>query len=176
MLAFDFAAKMVARAKVKCADLPEIAWATMGLEDAAGNFGPVGDLVTCLNVITSTDALLRARQWRSLAGLANPRGHVLVVVPALESAERVAKYADAENRIHDSDFRSGIVFRGEYPQKHYGREELRTTIADEGLRVMSLKRIHYKWSDDGVDDPGRLLPWSWVALARKRSRSGAKTD
>ncbi len=176
MLAFDFAEKMVERAKQRCAAVPDVSWSTMGLEDAAARLGPAGDLVACLNVITSTDAVLRGRQWNSLANLARIGGYVLVVVPALESALRVAKYADEENRIHDSDFDSGIVFRGDYPQKHYGRVELRETIALEGLRVISLRRIHYPWSDDGVDDPGRMPPWSWVALARRRLRSTPLVD
>ena len=171
VLAFDFAAKMVARAKKQCATVPDVSWSTMGLEDAAAKLGPVGDLVACLNVITSTDADLRRRQWQSLAGLAQPGGHVLVVVPALESALRVVKYADAENRIHESDFDAGSVFRGNYQQKHYSRDGLRETTGSVGLRIISLKRIHYPWSDDGVDDPGRTPPWSWVALARKRTRT-----
>lgn len=170
VLAFDFAAKMVARAKKLCAAVPNLSWSTMGLEDAAAKLGPVGDLVACLNVVTSTDAALRGKQWTSLAGLTRPGGYALVVVPSLESALRVAKYAGEDNQIHESSFKSGIVFRGEYPQKHYARAELRETIAAVGLRIASLKRIHYPWSDDGVDDPGRLLPWSWVALARKRIR------
>lgn len=175
VIAFDFAAKMVARAKKRCVGVnDDLTWLTMGLEEGAHKLGPVGDLVTCLNVITSTDARVRRQQWASLAGLARPGGYVLVVVPSLESALRVVEFADEDNQIHDSDFDSGIVFRGKYPQKHYSRDELRETIADQGLRVVSLKRIRYPWSDDGVDDPGRPGPWSWVALARKRSRRGPK--
>jgi 2-polyprenyl-3-methyl-5-hydroxy-6-metoxy-1,4-benzoquinol methylase len=173
VLAFDFAAKMVSRARKQCAAVPNVSWSTMGLEDAATKLGPVGDLIACLNVITSTDAKLRARQWWSLAGLATPGGHVLVVVPSLESARRVAKYAEEDNLVHQSDFKAGIVYRGEYQQKHYTRDELRETLESEGLRSLSLKRIHRPWSDDGVDDPGHAPPWSWVALARKRVRSAA---
>jgi 2-polyprenyl-3-methyl-5-hydroxy-6-metoxy-1,4-benzoquinol methylase len=170
VIAFDFAAKMVTRAKKLCAEVPNVSWSTMGLEDAAATIGPVGDFVACLNVITSTDADLRRRQWESLTGLVRPGGYALVVVPSLESALRVARFADADNRIHESDFDAGIVFRGEYQQKHYSRDELRETIASVGLRPISLKRVHYPWSDDGVDDPSRALPWSWVVLARKRTR------
>jgi 2-polyprenyl-3-methyl-5-hydroxy-6-metoxy-1,4-benzoquinol methylase len=172
LIAFDFAAKMVARAKDRCPAAIVATWMTLGLEDAAAKIGPLGDFVACLNVITSTDADLRRRQWESLAGLVRPSGYALIVVPSLESALRVVEFADPENRIHASEFASGIVFRGEYQQKHYSREELRATVTDEGLRIVSLKRIHYPWSDDGVDDPGRTPPWSWVVLARKRTRSG----
>jgi SAM-dependent methyltransferase len=171
IVAFDFAGKMVDRARERCDALPNVAWSTLGLEDAATRIGTVGDLVVCLNVITATDADLRRRQWTSLAGITQAGGYVIVVVPALESACRVAKFADEDNRIHDSDFDAGIVYRGQYQQKHYSRDELRTTIDGENLRVLALKRIHYPWSDDGVDDPGRTPPWSWVALARKRQRN-----
>jgi hypothetical protein len=142
----------------------------MGLEDAAAKLGAAGDLVACLNVITSTDENLRDRQWQSLAGLPKPGGCVLVVVPSLESALRVVKYADEDNPIHHSDFQSGLVYRGDSRQKHYHRAELHEVCAGQGLRVLSLKRIQYPWADDGCDDPGRTRPWSWVLLARKRSR------
>jgi 2-polyprenyl-3-methyl-5-hydroxy-6-metoxy-1,4-benzoquinol methylase len=170
VIAFDFAAKMVSRAKRQCANVPGVAWQTLALKDAADQLGPVGDFVACLNVITSTDAELRERQWASLAGLAKPGGHVLVVVPSLESALHVVRFADAENLIHQSNFDDGLVYRGDAQQKHYARLELRDTLCEHDLRVLVLKRIHYPWSDDGVDDPGLKPPWSWVALARRRMR------
>ena len=73
--------------------------------------------------------------------------------------------------FHLSDFDAGLVYRGEYVQKHYARDELCAIVSNHGLRAVSLKRIHYPWSDDGVDDPGRTPPWSWVALARKRMQA-----
>jgi SAM-dependent methyltransferase len=170
VIAFDFADQMVRRAKQRCKAVPDVEWATMGLEDAADRIGPVGDFAACLNVITSTDAKLRKRQWASLAGLLRPGGHVLVVVPALESARHVVRFADRENRIHRSNFDDGLVYRGDAQQKHYDRNELRETLRSHALRVLSLKRIHYPWADDGVDDPGLKPPWSWVALARLRQR------
>ena len=170
VVAFDFAAKMVERAQERCADVPNVAWATMGLEAAAGKLGPIGDFVACLNVITSTDADLRRRQWASLAGLPKPGGYALVVVPALESALRVVEHADDENLIHRSDFDAGLVYRGDAPQKHYTRDELADIASGLDLRIISIKRVHYPWSDDGVDDPGRLSPWSWGLLARRRTR------
>jgi SAM-dependent methyltransferase len=173
IIAFDFAAKMVARAKKRCPTLPQTTWFTLGLEEAADKFGPAGDFVACLNVITSTDAELRACQWKSLAGLARAGGHFLVVVPALESAHHVRRFADADNKIHASDFPTGLVYRGEDRQKHYARDELRDLLAAEGLRVLALKRIHYPWADDGVDDPGRRRPWSWACLARRTHLTNA---
>jgi 2-polyprenyl-3-methyl-5-hydroxy-6-metoxy-1,4-benzoquinol methylase len=171
VIAFDFARRMVTRAKKRCPALRDVTWKTLGLEDAAAAIGPVGDLTVCLNVITSTDAKLRRRQWASLAGLARSGGYVLVVVPALESALHVQRFAEDDNKIHGSDFKRGMVFRGDDRQKHYTRDELRKIVAREGLRVVALKRIHYAWADDGVHDPGRRRPWSWACLARRRKQS-----
>ncbi|HMP07798.1 MAG TPA: hypothetical protein PJ982_15715, partial [Lacipirellulaceae bacterium] len=134
---------------------------TMGLEAAAGKLGPIGDFVACLNVITSTDADLRRRQWASLAGLPKPGGYALVVIPALESALRVVEHADDDNLIHRSNFKAGLVYRGDAPQKHYTRDELAGIAAEptpdalrdqldaildftEHGRVMSLEK-HAAW-------------------------------
>ena len=57
-----------------------------------------------------------------------PGGYALVVVPALESALRVVEFADDDNKIHSSDFDAGLVYRGEYIQKHYARDELRAIV------------------------------------------------
>jgi 2-polyprenyl-3-methyl-5-hydroxy-6-metoxy-1,4-benzoquinol methylase len=171
VVAFDFAGRMVTRAKKRCPALADVTWKTLGLEDAATEIGAVGDLTVCLNVITSTDLKLRRRQWASLAGLSRSGGYVLVVVPALESALHVQRYADESNKIHGSDFKRGLVYRGDDRQKHYTRDELRTIVAQEGLRVIALKRIHYAWADDGIDDPGRCRPWSWACLARRRKHA-----
>jgi 2-polyprenyl-3-methyl-5-hydroxy-6-metoxy-1,4-benzoquinol methylase len=174
IVAFDFASRMVARAKQRCPALPNVAWMTLGLEDAAAAIGPVGHLTVCLNVITSTDARLRTRQWASLAGLSRPGGYVLFVVPALESALHVQRFADELSKIHASDFKRGLVYRGDDRQKHYTRDELAHIVATNRMRVVALKRIHYPWADDGVDDPGRRRPWSWACVARRR-RQSAKT-
>ena len=101
---------------------------TLPLEDAAEPIGPVGHLVACLNVITSTDAALRERQWASLAGLARPGGRVLVVVPSVESALHVMRVADeADDRSLRRDTREGLFPRGDdrRTQKHYTDDELR---------------------------------------------------
>lgn len=173
VVAFDFASRMVDRAKSRCSNLSDATWMTLGLEDAAAKIGPVGDLTVCLNVITARDAKLRRRQWASLAGLSRPGGYVLVVVPALESALHVQRFADESNKIHGSDFARGLVYRGADRQKHYTREELRDIVPANRMRVVALKQIHYPWADDGVDDPGRRLPWSWACLARRKQSAQA---
>ena len=122
---------------------------TLGLEDAAAKIGPVGDLTVCLNVITSLDAKLRRRQWASLAGLSRPGGYVLVVVPALESALHVQRFADESNKIHGSDFERGLVYRGADRQKHYTREELRDIVSRESTCASS--------RSSGSTTPGRTM-------------------
>jgi precorrin-6B methylase 2 len=177
VVAFDFAPRMVGRARKRCADLTHVTWSTLGLEDAAGKIGPVGDLSVCLNVITSTNEQLRERQWTSLAGLAKPGGHVLVVVPSIESARHVIKHVDPSNEIHGSNIEEGLIFRGDEHQKHYGREELRQTVWCRGMRILSLRRIYYPWTDEGLNEELSVRrPWDWVCLARKSKRRRTSGD
>lgn len=175
-VAFDFAPRMVRRAKKRCAALSHVEWSTLGLEDAAAKFGPIGDLTVCLNVVTSTDARLRERQWASLAGLTKPGGHVLVVVPSVESALYVMQHAGESNEIHRSQPEQSLFVRGDDPQKHYTRGELRKTLWCHGLRAVSLRRILYPWTEEGLDElPAAKPPWDWVYLARKSTRRRGDT-
>jgi precorrin-6B methylase 2 len=177
IFAFDWAPKMVGRAKRRCADMSNISWSTLGLEDAADKIGPVGDLTVCLNVITSTNEDLRERQWASLAGLSKPGGHVLVVVPSIESARHVIKHVDPTNEIHGSKVDESLIFRGDEHQKHYGRDELKQIVWCHGLRVLCLRRIYYPWTDEGLSEELSVRrPWDWVCLARKSKRRRTSGD
>lgn len=170
VVAFDFAANMVARARRRCAALSNVEWRTMPLEDAGQALGPIGHLTVCLNVITSTDDGQRAGQWASLAALTRPGGHVLVLVPSVESGRFVKRVAGETAELRDPDVQQGFIFRGDSPQKHYTRDELRQTVARHGLRVVSLRRIHYPWIEEGLDEPTARLPWEWICLARRHPK------
>jgi hypothetical protein len=115
-----------------------------------------------LNVITSPDAELRTRQWRSLAELVRPGGRLLVVVPSMESARHVA---EAEGDILSTE--EDLIIRTDTRQKHYRRQELRRLVAAQGLRVRSLRRIHYPWSEEGADHLTAKSPWDWACLAQR---------
>lgn len=165
VVAFDFASAMVRRARRRCRELRYAKWKSMPLEDAGEHFGSVAHLAVCLNVITSPDAELRARQWESLAMLVRSTGHLLAVVPSLESAQYVAE-VDAAAHL-PQDVESDLIRRSDTRQKHYSRGELRRLLMGLGFRVLSLRQIRYPWSDEGLEHRTAKSPWDWVCLARK---------
>ncbi|TWU25676.1 class I SAM-dependent methyltransferase [Bythopirellula polymerisocia] len=166
VIAFDFASAMVRRARRRCRELTQATWQTLPLEDAGAKLGEVGHLVACLNVITSPRALMRTGQWNSLVQLVRPGGHLLVVVPSLESARHVAEQ-DAEAFGGTLEAENDLIRRCDTEQKHYTRQELRRALVSRGMRFFALRRIHYPWDDDGLDSTSAKTPWDWVCLAKK---------
>ena len=165
IVAFDFAEAMVNRARRRCRDFRHLDWHALPLEEAGQRIGPIAHLAVCLNVITSPDAVLRQRQWQSLATLLRPGGFLLVVVPSLESARYVAEFDDQPLDLPDDQ--QDLIRRTDTRQKHYSREQLRRRVRQQGLRVLSLRRISYPWSEEGSELLTRKSPWDWVCLARR---------
>jgi SAM-dependent methyltransferase len=166
VVAFDFASAMVKRARRRCNDLKHAEWASLPLEDAGEKFGSIAHLAVCMNVITAPKRSLRERQWQSLGVLVRPGGHLLVVVPSLESAEYVA---GLDNEAFNSSFEEDneMVRRNDTDQKHYSRRELRRTVTNEGFDVIALRKVSYPWGEDGLELGARKTPWDWACLARK---------
>ncbi len=166
VIAFDFASAMVRRARSRCRKLAHVTWRTLPLENAGPKLGAVGHLVACLNVITSPRAVLRSRQWDSVVQLVKPEGHLLLVVPSLESARHVAEQSsDAfEGQVDAVD---DLVCRCETDQKHFTRREFRRALVSRGMKVINLRRIHYPWIDDGLEASSAKPPWDWVCLSQK---------
>lgn len=165
VVAFDFAEAMVKRARRRCRELKHVKWEALPLEEAGERFGPVAHLAVCLNVITSPDAKLRSRQWKSLAALVRPGGFLLVVVPSLESARYVAGL-EGESLPSTQD-KLDLIRRTDTRQKHFSRQQLRQRVNEQGLRVLSLRRIRYPWGDEGSEHLAARSPWDWVCLAQK---------
>jgi SAM-dependent methyltransferase len=140
------------------------------------------DVVLCVNVAVHPAAHARESVFRALDALLQPSGRLILVVPALESAEMVA---DAERdalrrrgsrRRGDWDAAShanGVVTIEGMPYKHYARQELHDTLADRGFSVSRIRRAEYSWESQGVR-PGAewrgTMPWDWVLVARLSTR------
>lgn len=166
VVAFDFAAAMVKRSRKRCAHFEHTEWHALPLERAGAKFGPIADLAVCLNVITSPKGTLRRRQWQSLANLVKPIGQLLVVVPALESAQYVASL-DGEAFHGSVEEDDDLIRRNDTEQKHYARAELRRIVEELGFEIVTLRKVSYPWADDGLELSATKSPWDWACLARK---------
>jgi hypothetical protein len=91
---------------------------------------------------------------------------LLVVVPALESAQYVASVDD--EAFHGSvEEDVDLVRRNDTDQKHYSRAELRRIITQHGFEIVTLRKINYPWADDGLELTAGKSPWDWACLASK---------
>ncbi len=158
----DFSARCIRAARRKARRLPNVTAQVAASAPRAlrGRF----DVVLCVNAALHPSR----RGWlgvlRSARALMKPRGKLLLVVPALESAALIARAKNLKLRG-----RRGVVQAGRVPTKHYLRHELVRLLVGLGLDVMRIRRMEYSWRSHGIAPPLRLRkagPWDWLAVAR----------
>ncbi|MHC4396814.1 MAG: methyltransferase domain-containing protein [Planctomycetota bacterium] len=116
-------------------------------------------------------------------------GHLLLVVPSLESALyadfRLVQWnlragltgADALSelaepaQVADRSLQQGIVEINGVPTKHYLKEELLAMFENSPLGVVSIEKVEYLWATEFDQPPGWMkepYPWDWMAVLKKR--------
>jgi 2-polyprenyl-3-methyl-5-hydroxy-6-metoxy-1,4-benzoquinol methylase len=134
------------------------------------------DVVICINAAIHPHKRVWSGVLRSACALLKPRGRLLVVVPALESAELVAA---AQRRLKASgkagngatasltDRRRGIVRIDGVRTKHFRRRELADALAAIGVGAIRVRRVRYSWRSEAVVPPTSMRktrPWDWIAV------------
>jgi len=167
VVGLDFSSVMVERARERLRDMSNVEWIVSDIPRAARGLAERADLTVCLNVITSTSAAKRAAIWDSLRTVTKPDGHVLVVVPALESAHLVAA---VDERVVVGDTRSDRHVESDgSSQKYFTHDELVEVVPAHGLEILRLERVPYAWTValDGAGSRRRSSPFDWALLARR---------
>lgn len=173
IIGVEYAPRIMARAKARCAGVKGVEWLTMDAARAAKRIGCHADLTVCLNVITSASTAMRNAQWASVAAVTKPSGFALVVVPSLESDEILMEAHRAERSGKAAATAGGLADRDGSRQKHYRRDELIEIFRERGLEVKRLGQVFSPWSGEGLDRPrpsNTKGPWDWICLARKPRR------
>lgn len=187
--ACDYSAGLLEVARRESADLDNVSIEKVDLAQGSVRL-PKVDFSLCVNVLLTPDLRERLSVFRNIARQLSRGGHLVLVVPSLESAlyanSRLVQWnlrsgitearAELEGFREDEPSgievaRGGIVFAGDMKMKHFLREEL-ISIAD-GLRfdTVSLEKIEYKWETEFKEPPGWMgepFPWDWLAVFRKR--------
>jgi SAM-dependent methyltransferase len=160
---FDWAHRCVESARKRSREFDNI---TVHLGDSVpSRFRCAFDLVICVNVAIDPSAVIRRRVLRNAYALARRGGRLIIVVPAAESAVRIAQMGEG-SRLRSN----GIVDVEGVLTKHYSKNELTAEVASLGLRSVRVQRVNYSWRSHGVtsmDPTRRGGPWDWLVLGRK---------
>ncbi len=171
IFAADFATAVVRQAEKTYTGTTPAKWRVADVKDCPKLFGPrCADLAVCLNVITSPSAARRKSLWASLKAVTKPSGHMLIVVPSIESCAMVAELENRGRKKTKPPFkRGGIAPRGGIWQKHFGRGELAKIVSDLGFAVVRLGAVSYPWSTEGLRKPRSAAtpPFGWICLAKR---------
>jgi SAM-dependent methyltransferase len=169
IIAVEYAASIIARAKARCAERPGITWLTMDISSASDEIGTCADMTVCLNVITSPSPAKRNSLWSCLANVTKPKGFALIVVPSIESSQMVEEREHNGRRNGASSQGDGLVKREDSWQKHFGRAELTSTLSQVGFAVSRMGHAYYPWSTEGLRKPrsDKRRPWDWICLAQR---------
>lgn len=189
VLALDLSARNIARARAAQVRLPNVTYCTADLA-APGMRLPKADFALCVNVAIAAAADPRNRLLDAVCRHLRPGGHLVLVVPALESSLLTdfrliewnlrdgldaARAAGAAFRAHrpagNPRIHEGIVKIDGVATKHYLREEVEILLGNRGLRTLEIDKIEYPWNTEFTAPPRWMrapYPWDWLFTARKR--------
>ncbi|MGA2172050.1 MAG: class I SAM-dependent methyltransferase [Sedimentisphaerales bacterium] len=185
VFAIDISRGLIARAKKKCSRLSNVSYVTADLA-AAGLRLAKTHFALSINTLIMPSLACRLRILDVMAGHILKKGHLVLVVPSLESAMLTdfrlvemnlrngfgpasAVRAGFEKTNHPR-LNQGIVPVDNVPTKHYLREELVALLERRGLRILNIRKIEYPWNTEFDSPPHWLkdpLPWDWLIVAQK---------
>ena len=194
--AVDFSNALLARARQQCIDgghetvqIHKIDLCKKRIEK------PIiqSDFALCVNALLDPSLRSRLRMWENIARSLKRGGHLLLVVPSLESAllanarlvhwsldegmspkralrEGFAAADDCVPVTLPQVLREGVLETGGTPTKHFLREELEIELPRHGFGIEHVEKLEYDWSSEFTDPPKWMkkpYPWDWTIIAKK---------
>ena len=143
------------------------------------------DFGICINAILTDSLKKRNIFFTNLKKCIKKNGHIVLVIPSLESSlltsiirQRWNSDKDADSYIRKSkksqQFKNILQGNAEIdnvPTKHYLKEELELLLSNEGFVVKEFHKIEYDWTTEFLKPPKWLKkprPWDWMVLAGKK--------
>lgn len=164
----DHSRRMLQIAARRCRDVPGCHWLQADAQHLPPALRACADLVVCANVITFVSAAACRRALRETVHGAKPGGWLLFILPALESHDAVVAVETGRPAPRRKPA-TAVVRRDDRMQRFYTAEGARRLAAQAGLRSITVRKVWYLWSDEGVSRPprGREPPWDWLLTARR---------
>ena len=163
----DHSRRMLQLAAARCARMKDCAWLQADVRALPASLHDRGDLVVCSNVITFVSAAACARALRQVVHCARGGGWVLLILPALESHDAVVAFETG--RPGPRRGATAIVRRDDRMQRFYAQAGAGDLARRAGLRSVTVRKVWYPWSDEGVRPAprGREMPWDWLVTGRR---------
>ncbi len=181
--AVDVSSQCLEVAAQTCADHGNIDYVHADLS-ADGDSYPATDVVLCINTLLNASLEVRGPLVRNTFRSVTKGGHLLLVVPSLNSALLTAHRhlqwnlrdgmlpAEAQRAaaLNGKGLEHGIVHIDNVPTKHYLREELEAMLAEGGFAIKAMEKIEYPWTTE-FDNPPKWMkapyPWDWFVAAQR---------
>ncbi len=149
---------------------------------------PKVDCIVSVNSLISSCMAVRDRMMSAISKRLKPGGHLILVVPSLESAllvdvrftqwkkKRGFGAAKALRSVYplkpaaDNLARQGIFPIDGVATKHYLQEELRVLLSDHRMRLKEISKIEYPWDSEFEHPPQWMrvpYPWDWFVIAQR---------
>ncbi|MCE5340772.1 MAG: class I SAM-dependent methyltransferase [Planctomycetaceae bacterium] len=186
--AIDISYKFIARAKKRYKHLSNIEYTVADLADNALEF-PKTHFGMSVNLLIMPSHSVRIKIFDSMIKHIRKNGHLLMVVPSIESV-MLTNYMLAQWNLRDginpikaysANFTSpetysknlchGIVPIDGVPTKHYLKEELEAMMVENKMKIINMQKIEYKWDTEFAAPPKWMkapYPWDWLILSQKR--------
>jgi len=147
---------------------------------------PRCDFAICINAILTSSLKDRNVFFRSLSSCVKKGGHIVLVVPSLESYLLTSivgnrwkidrnvlakKLSGKEALLKWNNIKQGNADIDNVPTKHYLREELTLLLQQEGFVTDDFQKIEYEWDTEFLKPPKWLkepYPWDWMCVAKKK--------
>jgi len=163
----DHSQKMLNIASRICHRQKEIEWKQADVKALPAEMKGRGDLVVCSNVITFVSMPDCRKAMSEVARCARKGGWVMLVQPALESHDRVARLENGHAPVRRGD--SAVVQRDDRRQRFFSEAGAAKLAQAVGLKSVEVCKVWYPWIDEGINapPPGEELPWDWLVTGRR---------
>lgn len=147
---------------------------------------PRCDVAICINAILTSSLKDRTIFFKALGSSLKKGGHIVMVIPSLESymlTNIIANQWKIDRDLLDKkitgkkalqkwkNIRQGNGDIDDVPTKHYLQEELELLLGLERFSVKEIQKIEYSWDTEFTRPPKWLkepYPWDWMLVARKK--------
>lgn len=184
VFAVDVSSQCLEVAEKACPQYDNITYVHADLSKDRNSY-PATDVVLCINTLLNACLEVREPLIDRTCRSVKRGGHLLLVVPSLNSALLTAYRhlqwnlkdgmapleAQQKAALNSKGLEHGTVYIDDVPTKHYLKEELEALLADRGFDVVTMEKLEYPWNTEFTEPPKWMkapFPWDWFVVAQRR--------